>query len=176
MSLIYITGMPSSGKSTVRHELQRKGFTAYGGAEDGLAAFFNNETGERINWVESSNRTAEWNEHHTWKIPRKTIEEIKQNSEDKPVFLCAVTRNDKDELWDLFDKVIALTIDEDTLKHRLATRTNNDVGKSKHELEILIERQKTAKVEYEKLGAYLVNATQPIDQVVEDIIKIATPT
>lgn len=174
MSLIYITGMPSSGKSTIRQELQRKGFVAYGGAEDGLAAFFNNETGERTDWVKSSDRTSEWNKHHTWKIPRKTIEELRQNSEGKTVFLCAVTRNDKDELWDLFDTVIALTINEDTLKHRLATRTNNDVGKSKHELEVLIERQKTAKAEYEKLGAYLVDATRPIDQVVEEIINSST--
>lgn len=102
MSLIYITGMPSSGKSTtIRRELQRKGFTAYGGAEDGLAAFFNNETGERTEWVKSSARTLEWNKRHTWKIPRKVIEEIKQSSEGKTVFLCAVTRNEKDELWDL---------------------------------------------------------------------------
>jgi dephospho-CoA kinase len=173
MSLIYITGMPGSGKSTIRQALQRKGFVAYGGAEDGLAAFFDNKTGERTDWVASSDRTPEWSRRHTWKIPRRTIEEIKQNNEGKPTFICAVTRNDKDELWDLFDKVIALTIDEDTLKHRLANRTNNDVGKSKHELEVLIERQKTAKAEYKKLGAHLVDATQPIDQVVKEIIKIA---
>ncbi len=172
MALIYITGMPSSGKSTIREKLLQKGFTAYGGAEDKLAAFYNNQTDDRVEWVKAEDRTPEWNRQHTWKIPRKTIEELKHLNKDDVAFLCAVTRNDKTELWDLFDRVIALTIDEETLKYRLATRANNDVGKSEHELRILIERQKTAEDEYRQLGAHLIDATQPVDKVLQDILDI----
>ena len=174
MALVYITGMPSSGKSTIREKLQQKGFVAYGGAEDKLAAFYDNQTNKRIDqWVEAKDRTPEWDQQHAWKIPRKIIEELKNANKDNVAFLCAVTRNDKTELWDLFDKVITLTIDEETLKHRLATRTNNDVGKSEHELRILIERQKTAKDEYRQLGAHLIDATQPVDKVLQDILDVA---
>jgi dephospho-CoA kinase len=174
MALIYITGMPSAGKSTIRQKLQQKGFVAYGGAEDKLAAFYDNQTGKRIDqWVEAKDRTPAWNKRHTWKIPRKTIEKLKHANDGKVVFVCATTRNDKAELLDLFDEVIALTIDEDTLKHRLATRTNNDVGKTQHELETLTERQKTAQAEYQQLGAHLIDATQPIDKVVQEILRAA---
>jgi dephospho-CoA kinase len=174
MPLIYITGIPGTGKSTVRLELLRRGYEAYGGAEDNIAAFYDNETGQRLDgWVEAKDRTPEWTATHTWKIARQTIEELKDQAKDKPIFLCAVTHNDTDELWDLFDKTIALTIDEATLKHRLATRTNNDVGKSPDELQSILLRQKVARERYEGIGAIVVDATQPVDRVVDEIIEIA---
>lgn len=171
MPLIYITGVPSSGKSTVRQSLIDRGYTALGGAEDGLAAFYVNETGERIDrWVTANERTPEWYDTHTWKIPRATIEQLKASSIDKPIFVCATTTNEKDELWDLFDTVIALTIDERTLRSRIATRTNNDVGKTPEELEAILQRQQTAQEDYERLGAILVDATRPIEHVVDEIL------
>ena len=73
MPLIYITGLPGTGKSAVRQELLRRGHKAYGGAEDAIAAFYNSETGQRYDgWVEAKDRTATWKAKHTWKIPRDT--------------------------------------------------------------------------------------------------------
>lgn len=172
MPLIYITGIPGTGKSSVREELLRRGHKAYGGAEDSIAAFYNNETGERVEgWIQAKDRTAKWKAKYTWKIARETAEELKEQAKNEPVFLCAVTRNDVSELWDLFDIVIALTIDEETLKQRLAARTNNDVGKTPDELQAILKRQQTASEDYEKLGAILVDATKPLDEVVDAIIK-----
>lgn len=76
------------------------------------------------------------------------------------------------ELWDLFDIVIALTIDKETLKQRLASRTNNDVGKAPDELQTILKRQQTASEDYKKLGAVLVDATRPIATVVDEIVNI----
>lgn len=174
MPLIYITGIPGSGKSTVRLELLSRSYEAYGGVEDNLAAFYNVDTGEHVDgWMPSNKRTKEWNGQHAWKIPRETIQKLKDTSKDKTIFLCAVTKNDKSELWDLFDLVIALTIDEETLRSRLLTRTNNDVGKTEHELKVLVERQKGIAEEYENLGAILVDATQSIENVVSEVLKKA---
>lgn len=173
MPLIYITGVPGTGKSTVRQELLRRGYEAYGGAEDNIAAFYNKETGERLEgWVEAKDRTPVWKAKHTWKIARETAEVLKEKAKDKPVFLCAVTYNDTNELWGLFDHAIALTIDEETLKQRLTTRTNNDVGKTLQEFNDILERQKTAKQKYEALGAKTVDATQPIEKVVDEIVNL----
>ena len=177
MSLIYITGVPGSGKSTVREELLSMGYRAYDGAEDNLAGFYDIQTDKRLGgWPSAEKRTPEWNKRHTWKIPRETVQLLKNKHHDELVFLCAITRNDKSELWDLFDTTIALIIDEETLKYRLATRNNNDVGKTEHELNTLIERQKTAKEEYKALGAYIIDATQPLGVVMQEIIKLAKTT
>lgn len=174
MPLIYITGIPGSGKSTVRRELLLRGYEVYGGAEDNLAAFYNLDTGKQVEgWVSANDRTEEWNSQHTWKIPRETVRELKDSSSDKTIFLCAVTKNDKTELWDLFDLVIALTIDEKTLRERLLNRTNNDVGKTKHELQALVERQKGIAGEYLNLGVVFVDATQSIETVVAEVLKKA---
>ncbi len=174
MPLIYITGIPGSGKSTARQELLRRGYVAYGGAEDTIAAFYDNQTGRRLEgWVEAKDRTPEWKAKYTWKIARETIEQLKKRAEDKTIFLCAVARNDVDELWDLFDTVIALTIDEETLQHRLATRANNDVGKTPDELQHILEQQKLARQRYERLGAAIVDGTQPIEKVVDEIVVIS---
>jgi len=171
MSLIYITGIPGTGKSSVREELLRRGYKAYGGAEDNIAAFYNNDTGQRLEgWIEAKDRTSEWKAKHTWKITRETVQKLKEQAKNEPIFLCAITRNDVSELWDLFDTVIALTIDEETLRQRLASRTNNDVGKTPDELQVILKRQQTASEDYKKFGAVMVDATQPIERVVEQIL------
>jgi dephospho-CoA kinase len=138
MAFIYITGISGSGKSTVRSELIRRGYEAYGTDEDGLAAFYHHETGERI---------------------------------DHYIFLCGVASNDE-EVWGLFDKVIALTLDETTLRRRITERTNNDFGKVQHELDDILMWQKTAKEDYEKLGAIIVEATKSIKETVDLILKL----
>lgn len=173
MPLYYVTGISGSGKSSVRDELKRRGYTAFGTDEDDLAYFYHNQTGKRIkNHVAIEDRTPEWRAQHTWKLSRARAEGLLKQSKGSAVFLCGVTANDADELWDLFSKVFALFIDEDTLKHRIASRTNNDFGKSAHELQILIEWQKTAKEDYSKLGAVLIDATKPLGQVVDQILEI----
>jgi dephospho-CoA kinase len=177
MSLIYITGVPGAGKSTVRQELLRRGYTVYGGAEDNIAAFYNNETGERLEgWVEAKDRTPEWKARYTWKIMRETVERLKQQAKNEIIFLCAVTRNDVDELWDLFDIVIALTIDGQTLRYRLGTRTNNDVGKTQDELQSIIKRQKAAEESYRRLGAAIIDGRSSINKVVDEIVALSKKT
>lgn len=174
MGFYYITGISGSGKSSVRHELKRRGYQAFGTDEDDLAYFYHNQTGERVgNHVTVEERTPEWRAQHTWKLTRINAQELAKKATGSPVFLCGVTANDADELWDLFDVVFALFIDEGALKHRIASRTNDDFGKSAHELQILIEWQKTAKEDYRKLGAVLIDATRPLKQVVDEILEIA---
>lgn len=172
MALIYITGIPGTGKSTIRKELLRRGYKALGGAEDNLAAFYDNETSERIDgWIPADKRTPEWLNSHTWKISRRDLEQLCVSAKNETVYICAVTANDIEELWDLFDKVFALHIDEETLRQRLAERTNNDVGKVSHELEAILSRQKSARQLYESHGAVIIDATKPVNEVVDTIIR-----
>lgn len=172
MPLLYITGISGSGKSAVLQELKHRGYTAYGIDEDRIAKFYNNQTGEPfLESITPEDRTPEWRSKHTWKAKRQDIEKLAAEAKDKPVFLCGVTSNDADELWDLFHHVFALTLDETTLKHRIQTRTTNDFGKNQHEFQTLLEWQRTAAEDYKKLGATLVDATKPLKEVVDEIVK-----
>jgi len=171
--LIYITGISGSGKSTVCEELKRRGYKAYDTDHDGIAFFYHNDTGEAVTkHVSAEERTPEWRLKHTWKAKREDVEKLTVEAKDNLVFLCGVTSNDADELWDLFDHVFALTLNEEILKHRINNRTNSDSGKNPHELANLIRWQQTASEDYEKLGATLIDATQPLADVVDEIIRI----
>jgi broad-specificity NMP kinase len=169
MALIYVTGISGSGKSSICKELQKRGFTAYDG--DDLAGFYHHKTGERFTErIGAKDRTPEWRATYIWKTQRREIEKLAEESKGKLVFLCGTTANDADELWDLFDQVFALMLDESTLRHRIATRTTNDYGQNEAEFADLLQWQKTAREDYEKLGAVLVDATRPLPQVVDGIV------
>ncbi len=172
MPLYYITGISGSGKSAALQELRSRGYEAHGTDEDGLAFFQNNETGKPITYdATAEHRTPEWRDMHTWKLSRSAVEKLQESAKDKPVFLCGVVSNDADELWDLFAKVFALNIDERTLRHRIANRTNNDFGKNRHEFDSLLSWQKTAEEDYLRLGAVIIDANRPINVVANDILS-----
>lgn len=176
MSLIYITGISGSGKSEVRKELIKRGYEAHGTDEDGIAAFYDNSTGEvdNENASDPNHRTPEWRASHTWKVQRDEVEKLAEKAKDKPVFLCGVVANDN-EVWDLFSKVFALVVDEDTLMHRITNRTENNFGQNPHELALIADWQKTAEDDYRKFGASIIDATQPLEQVVDQIVGIIEP-
>jgi len=172
MPLVYITGISGSGKSSVCKELKRRGYKAYDTDKDGIAYFYHNDTNQPVTERMSyEDRTPEWRSQHTWKALRETVEKLKDDAKDETTFLCGVTNNDTDELWDLFSQVFALTMDEATLRHRIARRTNNDFGKNPHEFADLLRWQKTATEDYRQLGAILVDATRPIEKVIDEILK-----
>ncbi len=173
MSLVYITGISGSGKSTVRRELQKRGYTAYGVDEDGIAAFYHNDSGEKVGQADASARTEEWRARHSWRMPRETVEKLANEAEGKLAFLCGTVSNDQDS-WKLFDKVIALTVDTDTLERRLTNRSENDFGKSEHERRMVLTWQEYAAEEYRRLGAMLVDSTRPLGEVVDRVLEIAT--
>src|ERR1700693_3726645 len=111
MSLCYITGISGSGKSTVYDELKARGYTVYGVDEDKLAGWYNNKTGVVEGYRKPEDRTKEWRSQVTYKLPRQHVEKIAKEANNKQFFLCGVAENDT-ELWDLFSKVFALSVDE----------------------------------------------------------------
>ncbi len=175
MSLFYVTGISGSGKSEVCKELAQRGYETHE-VDDGLAGFYNNETHEEVERpTDPSQRTVEWREHHTWKIPRKVLEDLATKTEEKPIFICGTASNDN-EFIDVFSKVVALVLDEKTLVHRIKTRKTGDFGKNPHELTTILEWQKTAAADYKKSGAILIDATQPVKQVADEVLDVTLST
>lgn len=174
MSVYLITGVAGTGKSTILEELVSRGYEAYGVDEHGFAHWHNNQTGYVYpkSSVKTHHRTPEFIKNHTWKISRKMVEDLVKKTEGRTVFLCGVASNDE-EIWDLFTRIFALVLDEATLKHRLATRTTNDYGKTKHELEQTLEQVATSKDLYKKYNYIKIDATQPVNTIVDSILDEA---
>jgi len=169
MALVYITGIPGTGKSTVREELAKRGYKAYD-TDDGLAAFYHNDSGkEVVRPTRASDRTRAWRAHHTWKISRDKVERLLAGSKDKTVFLCGTVSND-DEVRDLFSKVVALVVDEDTLMKRITSRSGDAFGKASHELEVAAQLVKTAEQDYRKSGAIIINGAQSVKSIADQIL------
>jgi broad-specificity NMP kinase len=170
MSFIYITGIAGSGKSVVCKELVSRGYEAHE-CDAGLSGFYNKITGERLlGDTTPEERTLRWREIWEWRMSRDKIAKLKARATDKPVFVCGVAGNE-DECMDLFDKVFALVIDEVTLVQRIKSRTNNNFGKSDHEFAGILEWQKIADENYKSIGAINVDATKPIREVVDYILR-----
>ncbi len=92
-----------------------------------------------------------------------------QQAADKTIILCGSLANE-DKLHDLFSKVFALYVDDETLKHRLSTRTTNDWGKQPHELAQTLEHHRKIHDKYQQRKDTIIDATKPLDKVVDDIL------
>lgn len=171
MSLIYIKGTPGTGKSTIRRELERRGYEAHDADDDDMGGPYNNETNQRVTYPDGE-LTSEWLAAHSYRLIPEAIEKLHHAAQSKPIFLCSTSSNE-DDLWDLFDVVLFLDIDEVSLRQRIAQRTNNDYGKSPDELDSILVKYRADLLKRDRPGVIPINAVLPLDQVVSSIVKHA---
>lgn len=88
------------------------------------------------------------------------------------MYLCG-GGGDEAAYWDLLDRVILLSVDNETLGHRLATRTNNSFGKAPHQREATLNAKLTWEASYRERGAVILDGTKPLDEVVAEVIEAA---
>ena len=158
MPLIYITGISGAGKSAVRTELLRRGFEAYGTDEDGIARWVDKVTGTITRRADAPDRTEAFTAQNDWKVEPDRVRALADHAKSDPVFLCGSVANEV-EVWDLFTTVIHLSIDQATMRHRVASRTTNDFGKSPHELALMLGWHQTIDEDYARCGAINIDAT-----------------
>ncbi len=174
MPLIFICGTAGTGNSTVCLVLKSKGYQAYDVDSDGFAKWQHLETGHihPKSSVKAAARTPEFLKMHGWHVPRGEVQKLRDQAAGQLVFLCGDIGNEK-ELQDLFDGIIALHVDDETLKRRLGARTGNDWGLQPHELQRSLEKHHNSYDAYQDIGATIVDATQPVEEVVDQILLIA---
>lgn len=172
MPLIYITGNAGAGKSTICRELLRRNFEAHDIDDNGITAWYDKDTGQQVEWPKAAeNRTKVWIQQHEFKMVPAIVKEFAKAAQNKPIFLCGQSIHDH-EIWDLFDKTFYLELDEETLKHRLASRTTNDFGKTPAELAAILEVHDTFREKHAQNGATLIDAHQSPKQITDQIIKL----
>lgn len=169
MSLIYVTGIETAGKTSSCRALKRLGYEAYD-IDQGIAHYYDTATGTRSEWLSSAAaRTKEWHEQHDYMMDRAHVAKFKQAAKDRPIFLCGTTQSDEAVL-DLFDKVIYLYLDEATLRQRMHNRGSGAFGFAPHEKKAILGWHKSSEAAYRKRGAVMIDATQPLHDVVTQII------
>lgn len=168
MALIYITGIPGVGKSTIQHELVRRGYEAFDIDQPRFGGPTNLVTGEPVTMPAISDRPKEWFEQHEWRVSRDAVEELKQQSENKLIFLCGTTTTEH-LIWDLFDAVLYLQVDEQTLRTRLEKRQGNDFGKTEDEVQIILSRFHEAEEALRHLDVTMIDATGTLHDTVKQI-------
>lgn len=176
MPLFYITGVSGTGKSSVLNELRTRGFEALGVDEDVYARWVHRESGNVIPFPgEDDVDMHEWYRMNMWVLDAGMVAGLRKSAdmENRDVFLCGGTAGEE-AAWKSFTHVFALSIDEETLRRRIAQRSNNQFGKTPEELQEILDWHKASEVAYRDRGATLVDATRPLDVVVRDILHRTT--
>ncbi len=172
MPLIYLTGIETAGKTTTCKELKKRGYEAYD-VDEGIAHFYNIVTGKQGTWIDSATgRSEAWYNQHEYLMERSQVEELARKAKDKTIFLCGTTRLDF-VVTDLFDQILYLYLDEATLRQRLAIRQSFEWGSAPYERDMILGWHKPTEDDYREYGATMIDATKPIDKVVDEIVKAA---
>ena len=150
-----VEGLSGAGKSMIYEELIRRGYKAISTdrAWKSHADLDSGLPGRPI--------------HSMWDR-QKAVTEL-ESPEPEVLFVCGSSRN-RDLFLPYFTKVFNLRIDDDTMRRRLQERTNIDFGKQPEELELMLTLNRS---DEKPAGAIDIDAAQPLDQVVDELLRLA---
>ena len=163
-----IEGVSGTGKTTVAEELQRRGYHVIHG-DRALGYRGDPRTGEPLAGPAPENVTdsAAWvHAHWIWNVDK--VQSLVADRSCASTFFCGGARN-LHRFIDLFDAVFVLDVDLDTLNRRLAGRPEDEFG-GKPDERALIRRLHATKEDVPK-GGVVIDATAPVERVVDEILK-----
>ncbi len=156
--LFLIEGLSGTGKTSVAEALIRHGYKAMDADE--VIGFF----GDPVTGIPTEDKTI-----REWLWDEKKLKEVFDKNEDN-LFICGGAMN-QEEFSHYFSKVFTLQVDDKTLTDRLMNRTNNDYGKDPKELQKQLEWNKGVESWSKQRGTILIDASQNLDMIVEEIIQ-----
>jgi hypothetical protein len=145
-----VEGLSGAGKSSVYEELIRRGYKT-----------ISTDRAWKTPSEPSYHGTSMWDQ-------QKAVSEL-ESPEPEVLFVCGSSRN-RDRFLPYFTKTFNLRIDDDTMSHRLLERTNNDFGKEPEEIELMLRLNRS---DVKPAGAIDVDATRPLHQVVDELLRLA---
>ena len=153
-----VEGLSGAGKSSVYEELIRRGYRAIS-TDRAWKYRADPDTGLPGGPIHHGNSM--WNQ-------QKAVSEL-ERPEPEVLFVCGSSRN-RDRFLPYFTKIFNLRIDDDTMRRRLQARTNNDFGKEPKEVELMLRLNRR---DEKPAGAIDVDGTQPLDHVVDELLRLA---
>ena len=170
--MVWVTGNSGVGKSTACALLKARGEQAIDADWEGYNHWVNRKSGQSV--VDPPYPVPPgWLDRFAWQIDRTRVEALAAGPHEKPAFLFGTVENEVD-VWDLFDLVVCLVLDDQTLKDRLLTRTTNTFGKRPEELAAALERNEGMEATYRRFGATILDGSHPVAEVADAIIAAAS--
>jgi broad-specificity NMP kinase len=157
-----VEGLSGAGKSSVYEELIRRGYKATS-TDRAWAYHADPDTGLPGGPVH----------HDNWMWDReKAVSEL-ESLEPEVLFVCGSSRN-RDHFLPYFTKIFNLRIDDDTMRRRLQGRTADDWELGPDAAAALIELMlELNRSDQKPVGAIDVDATQLLNQVVDELLRLA---
>ena len=153
-----VDGLSGVGKSSVYEELIRRGYAAIS-ADRAWAYNADSETG----------MPGGPGGHDTWVWDQGAAVRELEDPEPEVLFVCGSSRN-SDRFLPYFTKVFNLRIDDDTMRRRLEARTDDDWPLGEEGVELMLDlNRRGARL----AGAIDVDATGPLDQIVDELLGLA---
>jgi len=154
-----VEGLSGAGKSSVYEELIRRGYKAIS-ADRAWAYHADPDTGLAGGPI--GHDTFMWDR-------QKAVSEL-ESPEPEVLFVCGSSRN-RDRFLPYFTKIFNLRIDDDTMRRRLQERTDDDWPLGREGVELMLRLNRS---DEKPAGAIDVDATQPLDQVVDELLRLAS--
>jgi hypothetical protein len=159
MALFFISAVSGTGKTTLMHELHRRGEEAHD--TDAECIRCSKQTGEPITYEEAKR------DGYDWIYPPDALQKLKTQSLTKNVFLLGSIDN-FDEVKAAADEFIWMAIPLPVLLDRLNTR-EKEYGKSASERRLIVDL-------YEKMesaitpSTFTLDATKSVSEIADDLL------
>lgn len=166
--MIFITGVSGTGKSSVCRELSIRGHTTIGLDEvPGLSRWVHRKTKEKLD--KKADFSAEFLATYEWACDLKMLKELLRQ-ERGTVFVAGNVENVL-ACISLAHKSFVLICSPETFLKRIDERIDNDYGKDEDAKNFLLSYYESDNKKCLEAGAIAVDGEQPLNQVVDSILK-----
>jgi hypothetical protein len=171
VTLVWVTGTSGVGKSTVCECLKSRDVLAVDADWEGFNHWVDRATGQSITDPPYP-VPADWHTRFAWRIDRAQVESLAARANETKAFLFGTVENEVD-VWDLFDRVVCLVADNETIRARLVSRTTNEFGKHPEELAAALKWNSDVEARYRGFGATIIDGTLPPSEVADAVLAAA---
>ena len=145
--------MSGTGKSTALAELRTRGFEAVDTDEPGWTVWSDEENG------------------YLWREDR--IAELLARDREVPLYVSGTVSN-QGRFYSQFDAIVLLSAPAEVLLARIDTRTTNPYGKAAEERELILGHLAEVEPLLRATCTHEIDAAQPVDVVVAELVRIGT--